>query len=50
MARKIVSATFLMILMCVSFAMAAEDNYPSRTVEVIVQSAAGVERTSRQEF
>ena len=41
MARKIVSATFLMILMGVSFAMAAEDNYPSRTVEIMVQSAAG---------
>ena len=41
MGRKIVLATFLMIFMCVSFVMAAEDNYPSRTVEVIVQSAAG---------
>ncbi len=41
MGKKIVLATFLMILMCVSFVIAAEDNYPSRTVEVIVQSAAG---------
>jgi tripartite-type tricarboxylate transporter receptor subunit TctC len=41
MGRKIVLATFLMIFTCVSVAVAAEDNYPSRAVEVIVQSAAG---------
>jgi tripartite-type tricarboxylate transporter receptor subunit TctC len=41
MGRKIALATSLMILICVSFVMAAEDNYPARTVEVIVQSAAG---------
>jgi tripartite-type tricarboxylate transporter receptor subunit TctC len=41
MGRKIVLATFLMIFVCVSVVMAAEDNYPARTVEVIVQSAAG---------
>ena len=41
MGRKIALAMFLMVLMCVSFVMAAEDNYPTRMVEVIVQSAAG---------
>lgn len=41
MGNKIVLATFLMIFICVSVAVAAEDNYPSRAVEVIVQSAAG---------
>ena len=41
MGRNIVLATFLMIFVCVSVVTAAEDNYPARTVEVIVQSAAG---------
>jgi tripartite-type tricarboxylate transporter receptor subunit TctC len=41
MGRKTVSATFLMIFVCVSVVMAAEDNYPARPVEIVVQSAAG---------
>jgi len=38
-----------MILM-VSLLQCTEENYPSRTVEIMVQSAAGGEQTSRQEF
>jgi len=41
MGKKIVLATFLMIFVCVSVVMAAEENYPTRTVEIMVQSAAG---------
>ena len=41
MARKMVLATFLFIFVCVSVGMAAEDNYPARAVEIVVQSAAG---------
>ena len=41
MGRKIVLAALLIIFVCVSVVTAAEDNYPSRTVEIMVQSAAG---------
>ncbi len=41
MGRKIALAMFLMIFVCVSVVMAAEDNYPARAVEIVVQSAAG---------
>jgi tripartite-type tricarboxylate transporter receptor subunit TctC len=41
MGRKTVFVAFLAIFMCLSGVEAAEDNYPTRTVEIIVQSAAG---------
>jgi len=41
MGRKIVLAVFLVVFMCVSGVQAAENAYPTRGVEIIVQSAAG---------
>ena len=41
MGRKTVLAVFLVIFMCISGVEAADSTYPTRSVEIIVQSAAG---------
>jgi tripartite-type tricarboxylate transporter receptor subunit TctC len=41
MGRKTVLTVFLAIFMCLSGVEAAENNYPTKGVEIIVQSAAG---------